>query len=121
MTVEERAKQAIEQSALPPGFSQWWAVAISPEQTEALIQSIAQSLRDQIEDCAKVVEEGNKRPDEPLVTDHRFTLKGSPGGGLCRCGMSKWAHDGRRWMTRKQLLKAIRTLAGQTEQTEGKG
>jgi len=66
-------------------------------------------IKELIEECAKIVEEGSKRPDDPLVTDHPYTLKGSPGAGLCRCGMSKWAH-GQRWASRKQIVKQIRDL-----------
>jgi len=91
MTVEERAKQAIEQSAIPPQFSQWWAIAISPEQTNALIQSTAQALRDQIEDCAKVAREEIEKWDRQYLGE-----------------------------LRESVVFTIRALAGQTDQTEGK-
>lgn len=61
MTARERAKQSIERSALPPHFSQWWAIAVSPEQTEALIQSIEQTIiAARIEARAKGVAEGRE-------------------------------------------------------------
>jgi len=109
MTAEERARQSIEQSAIPPQFSQWWAIAISPEQTEALIQSIAQALRDQIEDCAKLTDDESIRLDVlgigykqrgELVTATRYSA--------CIITAAKLGRD-------------IRALAAPTEQTEGKG
>jgi hypothetical protein len=55
-TINERAKEAIERSAPPPHFPQWWAIAIAPEQTEWLIKSIENSLRELAQDCAKLAD-----------------------------------------------------------------
>ena len=61
MRPEERAKQAILRSTIPPHFSQWWAITISPEQIEALTQTIQSAIIEAIEEeretCAMVADE----------------------------------------------------------------
>jgi len=105
MTVEERAEAIWELRKF------WWL------NSDKSLKQIEQHLRDQIEDCAKILEKGSK-PQKGL-TDHAFR-RGGP-FGLCTCGLQKEGHPSARVKSRKTIIKEIRALTGQTDRTEGKG
>jgi hypothetical protein len=73
MTPNERAKQAILRSTIPPHFSQWWAITISPEQIEALTQTIENAVKAAIEEerevCLEIVKKEVRLWDRESIVE----------------------------------------------------
>jgi hypothetical protein len=89
MKPEERAKRAIESSAIPPNYPQWWAVAISPAQVEALTNSIRREICNAISEA--INEDRKSRPHIFIGRNDRdCELCGNPDRDEIHCVKREW-------------------------------